>query len=133
MRGEQLGLVMTSQNTAFLPVTMSTKFVPDKYVHIFKQIQLNAIDYSCLIFQSSFAYQLFAECNSVLSSWRNLFQRVYMLVALFRVKILKQQKEQQRADIDESTRLKAEMQLKAGEIAERYSDAQDKQEELMER
>ncbi|XP_038054719.1 nucleoporin 88-like [Patiria miniata] len=50
-----------------------------------------------------------------------------------RVKILQQQKEQQKADLQDGNKLKIDIQNQAEEIASRYSDAQDKQEQLMDR
>eukprot|EP00057_Strongylocentrotus_purpuratus_P032807 XP_788920.4 PREDICTED: nuclear pore complex protein Nup88 [Strongylocentrotus purpuratus] len=50
-----------------------------------------------------------------------------------RVKILKQQKQQQLADLAECQQLKGDISIKAEELALRYSDAEDKQEELLNR
>ncbi|XP_041456518.1 nuclear pore complex protein Nup88-like [Lytechinus variegatus] len=50
-----------------------------------------------------------------------------------RVKILKQQKQQQLADLAECQQLKGDISIKAEELAERYSDAEEKQEELLNR
>ncbi|XP_071489318.1 nuclear pore complex protein Nup88-like [Diadema antillarum] len=50
-----------------------------------------------------------------------------------RVKILKQQKEQQLADIAECQQFKAEISRKAEKLAERHGDAEEKQEELINR
>ncbi|XP_072044690.1 nucleoporin 88-like [Amphiura filiformis] len=50
-----------------------------------------------------------------------------------RMKILRQQKELQQSDLQDSQQLEEETKAKAEELADRYSDAEEKQEELINR